>query len=175
MARVAAGDREAFESLYRDHAPAVMSLLYHLTFDRALAEDLTQETFVRAWRAASRYRPVAAVRTWLLAIARRRAWNEGAKRRVRAHLSKPMPADESADPSWHDPSRALSIGEEASRARAALSSLSPRLRLVFVLVRLERRSLAEAAEVAGIPVGTVKSRLAAAEDFLRRRLSGDAR
>jgi RNA polymerase sigma-70 factor (ECF subfamily) len=180
MAAVARGDRGAGERLYEAHAAAVMSLLFHLCHDRPLAEDLVQETFVRAWRAAGRWRPVASVRTWLFAIARHLGWNEGEKRRLRrpvwGSLGSPEgPPEAEARPTAgpSDPAEALALGEEAERARRALLGLSPRLRLVFVLVRLEGTSLETAAEIAGVPVGTVKSRLAAAEEALRRDLGGN--
>jgi RNA polymerase sigma-70 factor (ECF subfamily) len=168
---VADGDRGAFAALYARHAPTVMRFLHHLCHDAGLAEDLTQETFVRAWRAAGRYRPVASVRTWLLEIAKRRGWTAGGRRARRARVWGPALAREPAPPAGGPaPAEALQARDEARRVRDALLALTPRLRVVFVLVRLEGCSLGEAAEVAGVPVGTVKSRLAAAEARLRERL-----
>ncbi len=173
---VAAGDRRAFEALYARHAPTVMRFLHHLCHDAGLAEDLTQETFVRAWRAAPRFRPEAAVRTWLLEIAKRRGWSAGARgARRRSVWGTPMAFGETALASRGDlPADAVERADTARSIRRALLALSPKLRLAFVLVRLEGCSFAEAAEIAGVPVGTVKSRTAAAEARLRERLGPSA-
>ncbi|MDJ0975496.1 MAG: sigma-70 family RNA polymerase sigma factor [Planctomycetota bacterium] len=171
MAGVRRGERLAFEALYSRYGSPVMRFLYRLSGDRVLAEDLTQDTFLKVWRAAPRWRPIGRVSTWLFQIAKRHWWNEGAKRRRRRGIS--LPDD---DQSARTPTK--DVGPEAHAARAdlaravreAVAALPRRLRLVFVLVRLEGLALAEAAQVAGIPVGTVKSRLAAAEKQLARRL-----
>jgi RNA polymerase sigma-70 factor (ECF subfamily) len=175
---VAAGDGEAFEALYARHAAAVMRFLHHLCHDAGLAEDLTQETFVRAWRAAPRFRPEASVRTWLLEIAKRRGWSAAGRRARRAPVwgttlgaADAAPAGSRTASPAASPSEALAGRDEASRVRDALLALSPKLRVVFVLVRLEGCSFAEAAQIAGVPVGTVKSRMAAAETALRERLT----
>ena len=168
MARVRDGDRQAFESLYSRYGSPVMRFLFRLCGDRALAEDLTQDVFLKVWRAAAGWRPLGRVSTWLFQIAKHHWWNEAAKRARRAHIRQPAPLEESpvADPG---PER-LARAEAAQAVAAALGALSPKLRLVFVLLRLEGRSLAETAEIAGIPVGTVKSRAAAAEAALRKTL-----
>jgi RNA polymerase sigma-70 factor (ECF subfamily) len=177
MARVRAGDRQAFESLYSRYGSPVMRFLYRLCADRALAEDLTQDVFLKVWRAAAGWRPIGRVSTWLFQIAKHHWWNEAARRRRRAGVNVPMPsdgaapiADRAAD-AEAEPADRLARAEAAAAVSRALASLSPRLRLVFVLLRLEGCSLAETAEIAGIPVGTVKSRAAAAERALRKHLS----
>jgi RNA polymerase sigma-70 factor (ECF subfamily) len=168
MAAVARGDREAFAALYERHAPALMRFLYRLSGDRALAEDLLQDAFLRVWRAAGSWRPEGKVTTWLYTIAKRHGWNVTARDRRRRATA--LPEDARPAGSEHAASDRASIAEEARRAGEAVADLPAALRLVFVLVRLEGTSLAEAAEVADVPVGTVKSRLAAAEESLRRRL-----
>lgn len=171
MGRVARGDREAFATLYDRHGNSIMGFLYRLAQDRGLAEDLTQETFLRAWRAAPRWEPRARVLTWLYLIARRLWWHAAARRRTRREGLRALAEREAreaapgpAPPEW------LARREAARQVERALAGLSPRLRLLFVLVRLQGLSLAEAAQVAGIPVGTAKSRIAAAELALRRAL-----
>jgi RNA polymerase sigma-70 factor (ECF subfamily) len=169
MARVALGDRDAFASLYDRHAASIQGFLERLSGDRQVAEDLCQETFLRAWRAAPRWVPTAKVTTWLHLIAKRLWWNRAARRRRRRPAGRPVAHDPPA------PQAAvletLARREDAARVRAALDALSPRLRLVFVLLRLQGLSLRDAARVAGVPVGTVKSRVAAAEAALRRALA----
>jgi RNA polymerase sigma-70 factor (ECF subfamily) len=145
-----------------------MSFAYHLTFDRAIAEDAVQEAFLRVWRFAGGFRPGNAFRPWLLRIARNLVFERGAAwRRARApggapDPAVPAPAEASGEPGDREALR--------SALREALLGLSPPLREAFVLVRLSGRSYAEAAEALDVPEGTVKSRMAAAEEALRARL-----
>src|SRR5438876_11684105 len=114
MRRVAGGDRAAFEELYGKYAKPVMSFVYHLTWDRGLAEDLTQETFLRVWRGAPGYRPMGRFSTWLFQIAKNVAFSEGARARRRRALSSGG-GDEAAD----DGARAaLGTGADADARRA---------------------------------------------------------
>jgi RNA polymerase sigma-70 factor (ECF subfamily) len=171
MRRARAGDRAAFARLYERHAPRVMNLAWHLCFDRGLAEDVVQETFARAWRAAPRWDDRAPVAAWLSRIATRVAWNETA----RASWRRARPAGGDAggpEPAARGeaPSSAAATREESARLVAAVQGLPPRLRVAFALVRLSGLSYAEAAEAIDVPVGTVKSRMAAAEERLRRSL-----
>ncbi len=172
MARVRDGDRSAFEALYSRFGSPVMRFLFRLCGDRELAEDLTQEVFVRVWRAAPRWQPLGKVSTWLFQIAKRVWWNEGAKRTRRANVWRDAEAStgETAGGDADAAARRVARDELALALQRAITELSQRRRLVFVLVRLEGCSLAEAAAIAGIPVGTVKSRVASAEAALRRRL-----
>jgi RNA polymerase sigma-70 factor (ECF subfamily) len=174
MEQVSKGDRQAFEALYARYGSPVMRFLYRLCGHRALAEDLTQDVFLKVWRAAPGWQPLGKVSTWLFQIAKRHWWNEAAKRRrrrtVRGEAPDGVPDGASAEAA--PGVERLARAEAAAAVAEALAGLSPRLRLVFVLLRLEGRSLAEAAEIAGIPVGTVKSRAAAAEAALRKRLRG---
>jgi RNA polymerase sigma-70 factor (ECF subfamily) len=170
MRRAAAGDRGAFEALYEAYAKPVMSFVYHLTFDRTLAEDLTQETFLRAWRAAPAYRPMGRFTTWLFQIAKNAAFSEGARaRRRRAREGVLDPAETPGGARGAADSDARR-SELSTAVREALSRLSDRLRVAFTLVRLEGRSYAETAAILEVPEGTVKSRMAAAESALRARL-----
>lgn len=155
------GDRQAFAALYERFARPLMAFLHALTRDRAQAEDLVQETFVRAWRAAPRWEPRAAPSTWLFTIARHLAWSA----RPSAPRAGPRPArPAAAPPSAPD----AELGRQLAEAVAALS---PPLREAFVLVRLHGLPLAEVATIVSAPLGTVKSRLAAAEAALRRHLA----
>jgi RNA polymerase sigma-70 factor (ECF subfamily) len=148
-----AGDRDALETAVRVSQPDVWRLARSLvgTDD---ADDVTQETFVRAWRALPAYRAEASGRTWLLAIARRacadalrrRYRRQRADRRARADMSA-VPPD---DPGVLD----LVDGLETDRREA------------FVLTQLLGCSYAEAAAVCDVPVGTIRSRVARAREDL---------
>ncbi|CAN5683269.1 sigma-70 family RNA polymerase sigma factor [soil metagenome] len=140
---------EYFDDLYR--------FLRGLTRHAEDAEDLAQRTMVRAYRALDRYDGRAGMRTWLHGIAYREFLNWYRGRRLLLAL---------------DPRRgALDAGFEAlldrERLRAAIGRLSPKLGAAFVLVEVQGLSLEEAAEVLGVPIGTVKSRLHQARAGLR--------
>jgi len=173
MAQVKGGDRGAFEALYDLFSPRVMAFLYRLAQDRATAEDLTQETFLAVWQAAPRWKPTGKVSTWIFQIAKRLWWKRSASRRSRrareeAVARRRPPQDDPA------PDRLAAQHDEVRRLQDAVGSLTPKLRLAFVLVRLEGLSYAEAAMVADVPAGTVKSRMAAAEARLRAALADGA-
>ena len=87
MASVAAGDRAAFVRLYERYGAPIHGFLWRLAGDRDLAEDLTQETFLRAWRAAPRWRPTGRVSTWLFQIAKRAWWKRRESRANRAGIA----------------------------------------------------------------------------------------
>src|SRR5687768_3667490 len=80
MARLAAGDSSALEGLYERWGGPVLSFVERMCGDRATAEDLLQEVFVRVWRAAPRYEPTAKFSTWLFQVARNATLNELEKR-----------------------------------------------------------------------------------------------
>ena len=178
MARSAVGDRSAFALVYERHAAPIMTFLAHALGDASTAEDLCQETFVRAWRAAPRFRRDAPLAPWLFRIARNLVGTEFRRRRVaragllglfgratrtdRADGADAGPAaDSHAGPGSDGLARTL---------EAAVAALSERRRAAFVLVRMQGLSYDDAAALLDVPVGTVKSRAAAAEVELRRRL-----
>ncbi len=168
---------DAFRPIYEAYAPRVMQFFFRMCGDRSLAEDLTQDVFVKVWRAAPSWRPEAPLHTWIFTIARYHGWNALAFRRRRKSVwqqaaDQPAvnePADSTA--SNRVPHERLAAREFGTHLQRAVLSLSPRLRVAFVLARFERLSLAEIAHIAGAPIGTIKSRIARAEKRLRRALS----
>ena len=166
LLRVGEGDREAFEQLYDRYGAPLMRFLYGLCRDRALAEDLVQDTFLRAWTAAPRWRPTGRVSSWLFQIARRRLYSRHSRRRMR----QAREAERAALGSSTDLPHRIERGEDKARLERAIAGLTPKLRSVFVLVRLADLGYQETAEILGLRLGTVKSRMAAAEAKLRDRL-----
>jgi RNA polymerase sigma-70 factor, ECF subfamily len=161
LARVAAdaadGDPLAAATLVRETQSDVWRLCAALG-DRASADDLTQETYLRAFGALHRFEGRSSVRTWLLAIARRVCADAlRSRRRRRLTLVR-----ESADLERLAPPGAADAVGESAAVTDLLARLDPDRREAFVLTQLLGLPYAEAAEVAGCPVGTIRSRVARA-------------
>ncbi|MGH9024729.1 MAG: sigma-70 family RNA polymerase sigma factor, partial [Acidimicrobiia bacterium] len=148
-----AGDRDALEAAVRASQADVWRLARNLVGD-ADADDVTQETFVRAWRALPGYRAEASGRTWLLAIARRTC-ADALRRRYRRRRTDQRARTDAAPSPPSDPG-----------VIELVAKLEPDRREAFVLTQLLGCSYAEAAEVCGVPVGTIRSRVARARDDL---------
>jgi RNA polymerase sigma-70 factor (ECF subfamily) len=160
--RIVRGDRAAAERFVREYSPCVQRLLLYLTGHAPDAEDLTQETFLKAWQALPRFRGEASLSTWLRRIAYHeyRSWQRARKEHVWIEAVAEVPglADQ--------PEERLLLAE-------ALGTLSPEHRDTFLLHHVEGLTLKEVAEVLQIPTGTVMSRLFSARQQLRRRLSAE--
>ena len=133
--------------------------------DTQAADDLTQETFVKAVTAIRRFRGDASARTWILAIARHTCMDE-LRTRTRGRRRAATLAGDATERR-----RAPDIGEEVS-ARALLGHLEIDRRAAFTLTQLLGLTYAEAAETCGCPIGTIRSRVARARDDLIEMLGG---
>jgi RNA polymerase sigma-70 factor (ECF subfamily) len=156
---VAADDRNAFAALVRRHQSAVRSVLRRLCAgDVALADDLSQETFVRAWKGLRSWRGGARFSTWLHRIAVN-AWLSQARR-------APTPVPDEAG------SQAPSSGAVEARRdlERAFAFLRPEERVALALAYAQDLTHEEAAEAAGWPVGTLKTHLLRGKEKLRQRL-----
>lgn len=153
------GDRQALDQLVRASYPEVLRLCAALV-DEAAAEDLAQETFVRATRALRRFRGGSSARTWLLSIARRTCMDELRRRyRQSRRAGQLAAAAAAADATMPDPSGEVEM-------RELLVHLDADRRVAFVLTQLFRLSYEEAAAVCDCPTGTIRSRVARARDDL---------
>jgi RNA polymerase sigma-70 factor (ECF subfamily) len=172
------GDPEAFATLYDRHARLLLNFFFKMCYDRALAEDLTQETFLRLIRHRGRYRPQATFRTYLFTVARnllidRHRSRKAAPRSVSADV---RPHEDGATIGQlleaHDRSAVdrLAEREAGDEVRAALEKLPEAQRAVFVLAVDQGLKYREIADVLGVPEGTVKSRMNAATTRLRGML-----
>ena len=151
------GDRTALLQGVRAGQADVWRLARHLVGPDE-ADDVTQDTFVRAWRALPGYRGDSSARTWLLSIARR-ACADAVRRNVRRRRLVELVAGSAATGASADGSGA--------HALAALVDELPRdQRIAFVLTQIVGCSYAEAAEACDVPVGTIRSRVARAREQL---------
>jgi RNA polymerase sigma-70 factor (ECF subfamily) len=161
LARLAAdaadGDPLAAAALVRATQAEVWRLCVALG-DRDTAEDLMQETYLRAFSALGRFEGRSSVRTWLLSIARRACADAVRARRRRRRALLPGDADLEALAGTDGADRVA----EGSAVTDLLGRLDPDRREAFALTQLLGLPYAEAAEVAGCPIGTIRSRVARA-------------
>jgi RNA polymerase sigma-70 factor (ECF subfamily) len=150
------GDRAAAARFVELTQQQVWRLLVHLA-DRGVAADLAQETYERAFGALHRYRAESPARTWLLAIARHVAADHLRRRARRPVTPAPLVDDD-------EPLGAARPGDvaEGIALRLAVDALAADRREAFVLTQLLGLGYAEAARVAGCPIGTIRSRVARA-------------
>lgn len=157
LARAAGrGDRDALARLVRQTQGDVWRFCAHLV-DPGAADDLTQDTYLRAIPALRRFRGDATVRTWLLSIARRVCAAEIGTRARDRELGARLAAESMAGP----PPLAPEAGARAA-IDLLLAALDEDRRTAFVLTQMIGCSYAEAAAVCGCPVGTIRSRVARA-------------
>ena len=161
MLSLAGGRSDALRELIDRHGAAVLNFLYRMTGDRAAAEDLSQETFLRVFRHASRYVAGGGFRGWLYAIARNLALNHGRDRAMEKRI-------EPARPTRSD---AVERAELERAVEAAIDRIDEPFRSALVLCTLDGLSYEEAAFACDCSVKTLSSRLARARARLRELLA----
>lgn len=149
-----------FDETVLPHLDAAFNYARWLTKNDAEAEDVVQDACVRALRFFSNLRNEDA-RAWLMAIVRNSWYSRSASRPERANL----PLDEPSDPSLTPEARVIQQ-QQIDRVRTAVESLPPDFREVIVLRELEGLSYKDIAAIAGVPIGTVMSRLSRARERL---------
>jgi RNA polymerase sigma-70 factor (ECF subfamily) len=167
VARVLAGDRLAARALYDAHVGRVHRLAYRLTGDPDLAEEVTQDTFVKAIAHLDRFRGESALMTWLHRITVTLALN--AVRRMKRQQGRESPIEDAESVAGRDVGRGVDpiVRERLHRAIDALPEI---YRTMVVLHDFEGYSHVEIAEALGVAVGTCKSRLFIARTRLRATL-----
>ena len=174
VAKMKQGDREAFAAIYRRHRDAVYRLALLYSGSSAQAADVTQETFVHLITRTSQYDPTrGTLAAWLCGEARNIA-RKGYDNREDATDPEKLFDDAAPSPQQIDrdtPLERILRGETAEQVRRAVASLAPHYRDVLILCELSELSYAEAAQVCGIDIGTVRSRLSRARAGLAQRLS----
>ncbi|MCW5979631.1 MAG: sigma-70 family RNA polymerase sigma factor [Bryobacteraceae bacterium] len=167
MRRVAAGDLAAFSELVLRNQKSAWAVAWRILRDSAEAEDVTQEAFLRVFRAVSRYRPIAPFRTYLLQIVTRLCLDVRAKKRPDYLDELPEIAQE-----FSTPEEALERRERALPVRRAIARLSPRHRAAIALRHEENLSYEEIARVLHVSPKAVDSLLQRARQSLRKLLPG---
>jgi RNA polymerase sigma-70 factor, ECF subfamily len=164
--RVLAGDVAAFDGIVRRWQGRLVNLAWRFCRDRAMAEDMAQDAFVRAFKALRTYRGDAAFSTWLTAVA---------MNSYRSAVRERPPVAYDFDPARvrsveSDALAGLEARDRASLVRRLVLALPARYREPMVLYYFQDMDLSETARVLGLPEGTVKARLHRGRDQLRRRL-----
>lgn len=162
------GDGEAFHRLVLIYQNLVYSVALRMLHDRAEAEDVAQEVFLRAFRSLGRFRGDSKLSTWLYAITARLCLNrlKVVRRGQDLFRENPLPMGGSSPP----PDRALEERELRSLLEREIQRLGPEQRIVLILRDIQGLSYEEIAEVLGVELGTVRSRLHRARMAIKERL-----
>lgn len=169
IARAAAGDRQAQAALVNRHMPAVYALARRMVRSDAEAEDVTQEAFLRAWKALPGWEPRAKFSTWLYRVTLNLCHD-----RLRKHRETVMAEPPDREDWALKPDEALDQAQRLERLHSALDGLPERQRAAIHLCALDGRTNIEAAEIMGISIEAVESLLARARRKLRQMISQGA-
>lgn len=164
------GDHSAFEEIVRRHARFVYNLALRLTHNPQEAEDLSQEAFVRVWKALPNFRIEARFRTWLYRIVTNLCYDRLPKLQQELAAIDVEYINETELPHQTHPERTLLNKEEQTRLHTAIDNLPPHYQLLITLRHLQEMSYAEIAEATEQPIGTVKAGIYRARKILRERL-----
>ena len=167
VALAVAGDRHAFERLYRQHVSRVFSLCARMVTDRTRAEELTQDVFVRAWEKLHLFRGESAFGTWLHRMTVNVVLNA---RKSEGRSRSRFEDDEEGDGVDALPARPLAPGDRMD-LEAAIAKLPPGARRVFTLHDVEGYKHEEIAEMLGVTSGATKAQLHRARLLLREALN----
>lgn len=170
LARVADGDHEAFTEIMQANEDRVFSVCLRIMGSRDQAMDATQETFLTAFRKAGQFKGASTFGTWVYRIAVNTCYDMLRKQKRRP--SDPLP--EHVDPADHGAQAEVESAALRPEIREALATLPPEFRSAVVLSDIEGMSLPETAQVLGVPVGTVKSRVFRGRRLLAQQLGNQS-
>lgn len=176
--RVQRGDLEAYDELVRRHQERIYGTIYHMTANHEDANDLTQETFIKAFQVIRSFKGSSSFFTWVYRIAINKTLNFLKQRKNRVQMSlNDLDFNAEHDPdlvaliSHKTPRRDVTLAELQERLNAAMQKLSETHRLVVTLHDVQGLSHEEIAEIMDCNVGTVRSRLFYARQQLQALLS----
>jgi RNA polymerase sigma-70 factor (ECF subfamily) len=168
MALIVSGDRGALAHLYDRHAPVMLALGTRILVDRTLAEDVVHDVFLEAWHHAREFDSGrGTVRAWLVTRMRSRALDRRGKVQRTARVAQSAAREA---PGGAHPGQEGIAGADRDRVRRGVAGLPEELGTIVDFAYFEGLSATEIAERLGLPVGTVKSRLARAIATLREQI-----
>ncbi len=175
--RCLVGDQDAFRLLVQRHERPVYYLIYRMVRNSEDASDLTQETFVKVFRALGQFDTSRNFSYWINKIASNATIDFMRKRKLRTVSIHPDPMDDDRRPidlpdAGPLPDRRLAAGRRREQLEALVDRLAPHYRIVIHLRHMQQRSYDEIAEMLELPLGTVKARLHRAHNQLRVWLEG---
>jgi RNA polymerase sigma-70 factor (ECF subfamily) len=163
--RVLAGDTEAFEGIVRRWQGPLVNMAWRYCRDRARAEEMAQEAFVRAWRGLAQWRRESSFSTWLFALAANVYRSE-----LKRFPTVDVPLEEIAEPASAANQYEEAVEQRRHEAlRRAVLALPMRYREPVVLYYFHEMDVTATARTMGLPEGTVKARLARGRELLRKR------
>jgi len=182
LTRFSGGDESAFTEIVNRYRAKIFSLTLNLLHNAADAEEITQDTFIRAYRGLARFRGESSLSTWLyriaLNLARNRYWYFFRRRRQNwVSLDRPLNDESQATladlvaATDHDPAQEAVTGEFTSLIATCMDRLDQKHREILIMRNVLDLSYEEIARTLGINVGTVKSRIARAREYLRSLLA----
>ena len=173
------GDAEAVSALYTRYRRKLLNYLYRLTGDRATAEDLTQETFLRVVRHLPSYRPTGSVGGWIFRIAKNLALNSFRDRKAQKEVPLEEPETDSGEGEMKEskiphsgpgPDREAGSRETERQIQQALLQLPPVFRETLILCDIQGHAYKEAAQMLECSINTIASRLARARSKMAELL-----
>ena len=165
--RIAAGDKRAFASFYETLEAPVYRFIASKMNDPHEAADIQHDVFIEIWRSAGRFEGRSTVKTWVFGIAYRKTMDYFRKHK-RVDLTDEV--DDRVDDS-PDPAACLAASQEAAHLKFCLDELKPQMRAAVELAFFEDLTYPDIAEIAGVPEGTIKTRVYHAKKLLLRCLS----
>ncbi|MBO6626337.1 MULTISPECIES: RNA polymerase sigma factor [Paracoccaceae] len=168
LTRMADGDRQALAALYRALEKPVFRFIRSRLNDPFEAGDILHDVFMEVWRSAGRFEGRSKVQTWIFGIAYRKVI-DAHRKRGRTDLVGDVPDSADEGP---DAETCLAAGQEAEHVRHCLGTLKDDHRAAISMAFYDDMTYGEIAEIAGVPEGTIKTRIFHAKKLLMRCLSG---
>ena len=172
------GDQSSYGTLMRKYRDSIFNLIFRIIRDREQVEDLTQETFVKAFGSLNNFNREFAFSTWLYKIATNSSIDYIRKKKLQTtSINKPISHEDSdytleLPDSTYEPDRFIMQRQKATVIAEAIAKLPPKYRQVIILRHNEERDYAEIAKILKIPIGTVKAHIFRARELLYKALRG---